>query len=92
MPQLPLLSIPTPLWRCGWSLLRCCACWLVCESPPATLPSRLLKPQLPQSLMTVYTGGIDRFFDYSEGRLGWRTTGFEREVLPLTGARHAPSA
>ena len=42
-----------------------------------------LKPHLPPSLMTVYSGSIDRYFDYCEGRLGWRTTGFEREVLPV---------
>lgn len=29
----------------------------------------------------VYTGALDRFFDYSEGLLGWRTTGFETEVV-----------
>jgi len=30
----------------------------------------------------VYTGPLDRYFDYSEGRLGWRTLDFEVEVLP----------
>jgi UDP-galactopyranose mutase len=30
----------------------------------------------------VYTGPVDRYFDYSEGRLGWRTLDFEQEVLP----------
>ena len=29
----------------------------------------------------VYTGPLDRYFDYSEGRLGWRTLDFEVEVL-----------
>ncbi len=28
----------------------------------------------------VYTGPVDRYFDYAEGRLGWRTLDFEREV------------
>ena len=32
--------------------------------------------------MVVYTGAIDRFFEYRCGRLGWRTLRFEREVLP----------
>ena len=33
----------------------------------------------------VYTGPVDRYFDYSEGRLGWRTLDFEREVSrPVT--------
>ena len=29
----------------------------------------------------VYTGPLDQYFDYSEGRLGWRTLDFEQEVL-----------
>ncbi|WP_026357131.1 UDP-galactopyranose mutase [Mycobacterium sp. 141] len=29
----------------------------------------------------VYTGPLDRYFDYSEGRLGWRTLDFELDVL-----------
>jgi len=29
----------------------------------------------------VYTGPLDRYFDYAEGRLGWRTLDFEVEVL-----------
>ncbi|MDX1889567.1 UDP-galactopyranose mutase [Mycolicibacterium sp. 050158] len=29
----------------------------------------------------VYTGPLDRYFDYSAGRLGWRTLDFETEVL-----------
>jgi len=33
----------------------------------------------------VYTGPVDRYFDYSAGRLGWRTLDFEREVLTETG-------
>jgi UDP-galactopyranose mutase len=30
----------------------------------------------------VYTGPVDRYFDYTEGELAWRTLDFEREVLP----------
>ncbi len=30
----------------------------------------------------VYTGPVDRYFDYVEGELGWRTLDFEREVVP----------
>ena len=33
----------------------------------------------------VYTGPLDRYFDYSEGELGWRTLDFEQEVLTDTG-------
>lgn len=35
------------------------------------------RPGLP----VVYTGPIDRYFDYAEGILGWRTLRFESEVL-----------
>ena len=31
----------------------------------------------------VYTGPVDRYFDYAEGELGWRTLDFEQEVLPV---------
>ena len=33
----------------------------------------------------VYTGPLDRYFDYAEGRLGWRTLDFEVEVLSDCG-------
>lgn len=41
-----------------------------------------LKPHLRPGLPIVYTGPIDRYFDYTEGELGWRTIDFEKEVLP----------
>lgn len=31
----------------------------------------------------VYTGPVDRYFDYSEGELSWRTVDLEEEVLPI---------
>ena len=31
----------------------------------------------------IYTGPVDRYFDYSEGELGWRTIDLEEEVLPI---------
>lgn len=34
------------------------------------------------SVPIVYTGPIDRYFDYAGGELAWRTLDFEREVLP----------
>lgn len=37
---------------------------------------------IPQGTPTVYTGPLDRYFDYREGRLGWRTLDFEQEVVP----------
>lgn len=39
---------------------------------------QLARPDLP----VVYTGAIDRYFDYADGILGWRTLRFEQEVLP----------
>lgn len=38
---------------------------------------RAVSPDAP----VVYTGPLDRYFDYSEGALGWRTLDFETEVL-----------
>lgn len=35
------------------------------------------------SIPVVYTGPVDRYFDYSEGELGWRTIDLEEEVLPI---------
>jgi len=38
---------------------------------------------IPAGTPVVYTGPLDRYFDHSEGRLGWRTLDFEQEVLPV---------
>jgi UDP-galactopyranose mutase len=38
----------------------------------------------------VYTGPLDRYFDYAAGRLGWRTLDFELEVLPCTDFQGTP--
>lgn len=35
------------------------------------------------SVPIVYTGPLDRYFDYNGGALSWRTLDFEREVLPV---------
>jgi UDP-galactopyranose mutase len=40
-----------------------------------------VRDEIPAGTPTVYTGPLDRYFDYSEGRLGWRTLDFERETL-----------
>jgi UDP-galactopyranose mutase len=40
-----------------------------------------LKPHLPSGMPVVFTGPIDRYFDYSEGELGWRTVDFEYETV-----------
>ncbi|VXB12873.1 UDP-galactopyranose mutase, FAD/NAD(P)-binding [Microbacterium sp. 8M] len=34
-------------------------------------------------LPIVYTGPVDRYFDYAEGELGWRTIDLEEEVLDV---------
>lgn len=31
----------------------------------------------------IYTGPVDRYFDYAEGDLSWRTIDLEKEVLPI---------
>lgn len=42
-----------------------------------------LRSRLPK-VPTIYTGPIDRYFDFRLGRLTWRSLDFEREVV-LTG-------
>ncbi|MCW0213810.1 MAG: UDP-galactopyranose mutase [Pseudonocardia sp.] len=44
-----------------------------------------VRAQLPAGVPTIYTGPLDRYFDYSEGELSWRTLDFETEVLTDTG-------
>jgi UDP-galactopyranose mutase len=45
---------------------------------------------LPPSTPVVYTGPLDRYFDYAEGRLGWRTLDFEQEVLAVGDFQGTP--
>ena len=47
------------------------------------LSQPLNKAALVSLVPVVFTGAVDRYFDYSEGPLGWRTLDFEREVLPV---------
>jgi UDP-galactopyranose mutase len=42
-----------------------------------------LRGGAPAGKPIVYTGPIDRYFDYAEGRLGWRTTRFEAETVSV---------
>lgn len=42
-----------------------------------------LRQQVPATCRIIYSGPIDRYFDYRFGRLGWRTLDFEKEVCPL---------
>jgi UDP-galactopyranose mutase len=48
-----------------------------------------LRAQNPDAPV-VYTGPLDRYFDYAEGRLGWRTLDFEVEVLPTGDFQGTP--
>ena len=41
----------------------------------------VLKADLPPDLPVVFSGPIDRYFDFAEGELGWRTIDFENEVV-----------
>ena len=42
-----------------------------------------VRNSLPSHGLMVYTGPIDRFFDYKHGRLGWRSVRFEKQVLDV---------
>ncbi|WP_416443794.1 UDP-galactopyranose mutase [Leucobacter sp. HNU] len=43
----------------------------------------LNKKAMVGTVPIVYTGPVDRYFDYAEGELGWRTLDFEQEVLEV---------
>jgi len=40
-----------------------------------------IRTQLPKDVPVIYTGAVDRYFDYKLGNLSWRTLDFEQEVL-----------
>jgi UDP-galactopyranose mutase len=42
-----------------------------------------IRRELSAEVPIVYTGPLDRYFDYCEGELGWRTLDFEQEVVPV---------
>ena len=46
-----------------------------------------VRAQIPTGTPTVYTGPLDRYFDFAEGELGWRTLDFEMEVVPPATSR-----
>ncbi len=39
-----------------------------------------LRDRIPPGCTVIFTGPIDRFFDYRFGRLGWRSLRFEKEI------------
>jgi UDP-galactopyranose mutase len=49
-----------------------------------------IRPHLRPGMPVVYTGPLDRYFDYAEGELGWRTIDFEKEVLPAGDFQGTP--
>ncbi|MFS8100813.1 UDP-galactopyranose mutase [Lentzea alba] len=49
-----------------------------------------IRDEIPAGVPVVYTGPLDRYFDYSEGWLGWRTLDFEQEVLPIGDFQGTP--
>jgi UDP-galactopyranose mutase len=42
----------------------------------------MMRDQLNKDACLIYSGPIDRFFDYKYGRLNWRTLRFEKEIIP----------
>jgi UDP-galactopyranose mutase len=42
-----------------------------------------VREQIPAKTLTVFTGPLDKYFDYAAGELGWRTLDFETEVVPV---------
>ncbi len=57
------------------------------ESPQITVNTGIdyfdIRTSIPDGKFVVYTGPIDRFFNYRLGELKWRTIDFESEVLPV---------
>ena len=49
-----------------------------------------VREQIPAGTPTVYTGPLDRYFEYSEGALSWRTLDFEQEVVPTGDFQGTP--
>jgi UDP-galactopyranose mutase len=49
-----------------------------------------VRDQIPAGVPVVYTGPLDRYFDYRHGELGWRTLDFDQEVLDIPDFQGAP--
>lgn len=43
----------------------------------------LSKSSVVGQVPVIYTGPVDRYFDYAEGRLNWRTIDLDQELLPM---------
>jgi UDP-galactopyranose mutase len=72
------------------------AAWLTRMAESPLIDVRLetdffdVRDELPVGVPVVYTGPLDRYFDYSEGALAWRTLDFEEEVLDIGDFQGAP--
>jgi len=42
-----------------------------------------IRNQIPSDCLVIFTGPIDRFFDYKHGELNWRTIDLEKEVVAV---------
>ncbi|WP_413578487.1 UDP-galactopyranose mutase [Bdellovibrio sp. HCB290] len=40
-----------------------------------------IQKQIPKDCLVIYTGPIDKYFNYQFGSLGWRTTDFEQQTV-----------
>ena len=49
-----------------------------------------VRSDLPKGVPLVFTGPLDRYFDYAEGPLAWRTLDFQTEVLPVGDYQGTP--
>lgn len=49
-----------------------------------------IRDQIPAGKIVVYTGAVDRYFDYQLGRLSWRTVDLENEVVNVGDFQGAP--
>jgi UDP-galactopyranose mutase len=49
-----------------------------------------VRPDLDPAAPLIFTGPLDRYFDYAEGPLSWRTLDFEQEVLPIGDFQGTP--
>ena len=49
-----------------------------------------IKDQIHPDDLVIYTGPLDKFFNYAYGALGWRTLDFEKEILNVDSYQNAP--
>jgi UDP-galactopyranose mutase len=49
-----------------------------------------VRDRLPAGVPVVYTGPLDRYFDFAEGPLSWRTLDLEPEVVPIGDFQGTP--